>query len=95
VGGSKRVTSILGNYYRDIGKRKVFFERFAKRNGFDPLIADNWYSVQISTICAQKVFVYFMLYLFYCDLLGTYIHTLQFFVAPNREKSKQFGPCER
>lgn len=46
-----------GNYWRDKEKRKQFFERFAKRSGFDALVADNWYSISPLSISAQKVII--------------------------------------
>lgn len=39
----------------DIGNRKRFFDGLAQEQGFDPLIADNWYSVPASLIF-EKVF---------------------------------------
>eukprot|EP00026_Physarum_polycephalum_P002214 Phypoly_transcript_02219.p1 GENE.Phypoly_transcript_02219~~Phypoly_transcript_02219.p1 ORF type:complete len:905 (+),score=113.90 Phypoly_transcript_02219:198-2912(+) len=35
-------------------QKKLFFINFAKRNGFDPLIADNWYSFPFEKINQEK-----------------------------------------
>lgn len=35
--------------------RKAFFDSFAKENDFDPLVAENWYSVTGEKINRQKV----------------------------------------
>jgi hypothetical protein len=32
-------------YWHDVKNRRKFFDGFAKANGFDPLIPENWYSV--------------------------------------------------
>jgi hypothetical protein len=39
--------------------RREFFEAYAKENGFDPLIANNWYSIPKETIMAVKVCLLF------------------------------------
>lgn len=39
----------------DEEKRKQFFELYAQRNNFDPLIPSNWYIQSIPNIMAQKV----------------------------------------
>jgi hypothetical protein len=45
------------NWIRDDGKEiKVFLDNFAKRKGFDPLVADNWYKVTTTDI-RKEVFV--------------------------------------
>lgn len=52
-------------------KRRIFFVRYAKVKGFDPLAADNWYSVFASHIPSAKVFsLFFSLFsfLFSCSL---------------------------
>ena len=38
--------------------RKSFFDKFAKSQGFDPLVAKNWYNVTLSQIKQQKVYIY-------------------------------------
>eukprot|EP00026_Physarum_polycephalum_P000368 Phypoly_transcript_00368.p1 GENE.Phypoly_transcript_00368~~Phypoly_transcript_00368.p1 ORF type:complete len:1106 (+),score=136.69 Phypoly_transcript_00368:1680-4997(+) len=37
-------------YWRNAGTRRKFFERFAAKNGFDPLIATNWYNLNRAKI---------------------------------------------
>jgi hypothetical protein len=41
--------------WQDLGKRRQFFARIAKKRGFDPLVAKNWYSITSREIIAQKV----------------------------------------
>jgi len=40
------------NPWRHSSNRRAFFEEYAKRSGFDPLVPDNWYSVKLETISA-------------------------------------------
>lgn len=35
--------------------RKDFFYRYAQDEGFDPLIADNWYPISFDSVCSKKV----------------------------------------
>lgn len=35
----------IENYWKDEPRRRQFFERFAKRHGFDPLVPENWYKI--------------------------------------------------
>lgn len=44
--------------------RRKFFERYAKENKFDPLIADNWYSQPRDKLLASKVLIIFLLFIF-------------------------------
>lgn len=44
-----------GKVWFDIKTRKEFFMKFAKERGFDPLIADNWYSVSNDDLVSTKV----------------------------------------
>lgn len=37
-------------------KRKRFFEKYAKENGFDPLSAEDWYRQSIPKMLGVKVF---------------------------------------
>lgn len=41
--------------YKTIDERRVFFEKFAKEKGFDPLIPENWYKVTLGDFLKQKV----------------------------------------
>lgn len=34
---------------------RLFFEEYARMNGFDALIAENWYSVSRQSVLATKV----------------------------------------
>ena len=36
--------------------RRNFFERFAEARAFDPLVADNWYSIRVDDLMERKVF---------------------------------------
>lgn len=36
-------------------KRREFFEKYAKEEGFDPLNAEKWYSQSTDNIIARKV----------------------------------------
>lgn len=35
----------LAGYWKDIANRRKVFDEIARDNGFDPLIAANWYSL--------------------------------------------------
>jgi hypothetical protein len=39
----------------NVAKRRSFFENYAKANGFDPLIAENWYMQSPERIESMKV----------------------------------------
>lgn len=43
------------NYWRDPANRRKFFENFARKKGFSPLVIENWYSVTKEAIFAEKV----------------------------------------
>jgi hypothetical protein len=49
---------ILVNHWQNKHNRRLFFEHYAEKNGFDPLIPDNWYTVPYSDIVAFKVSIY-------------------------------------
>eukprot|EP00026_Physarum_polycephalum_P001387 Phypoly_transcript_01388.p1 GENE.Phypoly_transcript_01388~~Phypoly_transcript_01388.p1 ORF type:complete len:627 (+),score=98.80 Phypoly_transcript_01388:211-1881(+) len=42
--------SIIKHAWHNEGNRRKFFEDYAKENGFDPLIPENWYSQKLSAI---------------------------------------------
>jgi len=56
------------NHWSDIANRRKFFEQFAKKRKFDPLIPRNWYSVSKENILAIKKSV--SLLSFYDNNLG-------------------------
>lgn len=41
--------------WKDIDSRRLFFENYAKKEGFDPLIPDNWYIQPRTKIADSKV----------------------------------------
>ena len=48
-------------FWGNPSNRRRYFERFAEERGFDPLIAENWYSVHLGEIEAFEK-VYFLLF---------------------------------
>eukprot|EP00026_Physarum_polycephalum_P001070 Phypoly_transcript_01071.p1 GENE.Phypoly_transcript_01071~~Phypoly_transcript_01071.p1 ORF type:complete len:1197 (-),score=193.28 Phypoly_transcript_01071:69-3659(-) len=42
---SNKFQNIYGGFWHSVKNRKLFFDGFAARNGFDPLIASNWYNI--------------------------------------------------
>jgi hypothetical protein len=46
---------LIGNYWHSESNRKKFFDDFAKKKRFDPLVAANWYCVTREEIEAEKV----------------------------------------
>lgn len=44
----------LENYWSDTRRRKQFLDSFAHKEGFDPHVPANWYSIQVSNIAAWK-----------------------------------------
>lgn len=42
-------------YWEEILNRKDFFNNFAQRHAFDPLIPENWYSVSTEAILGMEV----------------------------------------
>jgi hypothetical protein len=53
----------LTDFKKDFKKHKHFFEKFAKSNGFDPLIPENWLAVTTASICSVSVFSFYYIYL--------------------------------
>jgi hypothetical protein len=43
---------------------REFFVRFAQRRNFDPLVAENWYSIHQKDIVATKVIDFYFHFLF-------------------------------
>ncbi len=49
-------TYIIGGYWNDIKNHRNFFIKFTQRHNFDPLVADNWYNVNMNSFNgAQQV----------------------------------------
>ena len=46
---------LAGQHWKQPQNRRKFFTDFASKSGFDPLVADNWYSIVKETIQAEKV----------------------------------------
>ena len=42
-------------FWTNVDNRKKFLEDFAKKNRFDPLIAENWYKIRTKQFRAMKV----------------------------------------
>lgn len=51
----KSLTHYSENYYADAVNRKKIFDKFAKSRGFDPLVAENWYSITSEDILPFRV----------------------------------------
>lgn len=45
----------MPSYWRIAINRKRFFDGIAKKKGYDPLIANNWYKINHDSIYAEKV----------------------------------------
>ena len=45
----------LESHWHDIVNRRRYFEQYAHSRGFDPLIAERWYSVQVGDLLTHKV----------------------------------------
>lgn len=43
--------------YTRAENRRKFFENYARKKGFDPLVAENWYSEPIHHIMASPVII--------------------------------------
>ena len=41
--------------WRDVERRRLFFEKYAKKHAFDPLIPENWYKEPRKKIVSFKV----------------------------------------
>jgi hypothetical protein len=55
--------AFLTDFKKDFKKHKRFFEKFAKNNGFDPLIPENWHSVTTTSISSVSVLSFYFIYL--------------------------------
>lgn len=51
---------IIGTYWKDRNNKRKFFEKFATREGFDPLVASNWYLTEYSSIKSMKVLLHYV-----------------------------------
>lgn len=72
---SKYLQCCLEYWHRLVNRRK-FFENYAKEQGFDPLVPENWYSQPIQNLMELKVynlfvfvFIIFRFILFSCSYL--------------------------
>lgn len=45
---------ILAGFWADISNHKEFFDGYATKHEFDPLIPDNWYSVLQQDVAAAE-----------------------------------------
>lgn len=54
-----KFNKILANHWQELGNRRKFFEDYAGVNGFDPLVPENWYSVQTSKLLSISVLYFF------------------------------------
>lgn len=52
----------IDSYYGSEVNRRLFFNNFAKIKGFDPLIAQNWYSVTSEELTSHKVLIFIFNY---------------------------------
>ena len=43
------------SYWKDPARRRNFFETFAKKNSFNPLEPENWYSIRPEQVAAVPV----------------------------------------
>ena len=60
-------------FWGKMENRRQFFEKYAKQNRFDPLIAANWYLQFKGNILSAKVFFLFLvLFLFFCLVLFSF-----------------------
>lgn len=44
-------------YWENRYNRRAFFTQYARANGFDPLVPDNWYAVSKNIVLDGKVFI--------------------------------------
>lgn len=51
---------IVGYFSENPENKRKFLDNFAKQKGFDPLIAENWYTIQISDIKEEQVCLIFL-----------------------------------
>jgi len=49
------INFIAENYWTEKDNRRKFFVDFAKQNGFEPLIAENWYPITRDKITEYRV----------------------------------------
>lgn len=53
---------LLEGFWSDLKNRKAYFDKYAERHGFDPLVPENWYSISSLNIFKEKqVFSNFIL----------------------------------
>lgn len=48
---------IVDKYWKDPANVRAFFEKFARDNNFDPLVASSWYKVHPDDIIKTKVLI--------------------------------------
>lgn len=46
---------LVGQIWKFAEYRRKFFEKYAKKNNFDPLYPDNWYTVKMEDLLVTKV----------------------------------------
>lgn len=42
-------------YWQDLRNVRSFFVAFAKENGFDPVVADNWHAIPLTSFIERNV----------------------------------------
>lgn len=57
-----------------VQNRKRFFEDYAKQQGFDPSISENWKKITYGNICSVKVLILLWLLLIILILLLVFIN---------------------
>ena len=60
----------------EISSRRQLFEEYARANGFDALLPDNWYLQSREDIMLVKVYHFFLLFLFIAFLRFSFLSSL-------------------
>ena len=55
VDRKRRHLYVAERYWFEVGNRRKFFEKFAAKHDFDPLISDNWYPITKQMIITKVI----------------------------------------
>ena len=54
---------LIENYWAELEHRRTFFDEFAQKHKFDPLLVENWYSISRNALEADKVSQQYYIYI--------------------------------
>lgn len=60
----------IAPHYMNVQNRRKFFDQYAKEQGFDPLIVENWYATNLQKLLSKKVCAFLSFFFFYKNVIS-------------------------